>query len=99
MDKGIEMKPKFGVCGIYCELCPLYRDEKCKGCMERPPCPIVLCAINKSVECCFECGEFPCEIHYEEGKVYTKESLDNWKELMKKPKEWFIQIEEERRKK
>ena len=38
--------------------------------------------------------EFPCEIHYKENMVYTRESLNTWKELMSKPKEYFIQIKE-----
>jgi len=93
------MKPTFGACGIYCELCPLYCDEKCEGCFERnqwykPACPLFLCTTDKSVKCCFECREFPCETHYREDMVYTRESLDDWKELMLKPKEYFVQVKQ-----
>jgi len=31
--------------------------------------------------------------------VYTKESLDNWKELMSKPREYFLQIKKQQLKK
>jgi hypothetical protein len=55
---------------------------------------LFLCATDKDVKCCFECREFPCETHYRKDMVYTRESLDNWKELMAKPREYFTKIKE-----
>jgi len=97
------MKPIFGACGIYCELCPLFRDEKCDGCFKRnkwykPACQLFLCATGKGIKCCFECREFPCQTHYKKDMVYTQESLNNWKELMSKPKEYFTQIKKIKKK-
>jgi hypothetical protein len=93
------MQPIFGACGIYCELCPLYRNEKCEGCFKRnewfkPPCTLVTCTTERGIKCCFECEEFPCETHYKEDMVYSQNSLNNWKKLMLKPKDYFIQVKE-----
>jgi hypothetical protein len=93
------MKSVFGACGIYCELCPLYRSERCEGCFKRnqwfkPACQLFSCATSKGMKCCFECKGFPCDMHYKKDMVYDRESLDNWKELMLKPKEYFFQIKE-----
>jgi hypothetical protein len=94
------MRHTFGSCGIYCELCPLFRDEKCEGCLKRnqwykPACSLFLCATDRGKKCCFECTEFPCKTHYGKGMVYAKESLNNWKELIAKPREYFIKIKEQ----
>jgi len=98
------MKPIFGACGIYCELCRLYHDAKCEGCSKRnewykPACRLFSCSTSKGLECCLECKEFPCETHYRENMVYTKESLNTWKEMMSKPREYFIQIKKQELKK
>lgn len=98
------MTSVFGVCGIYCELCPVYDDERCEGCFKRnqlikPACTLFLCATDKGLDCCFKCKEFPCETHYKEDMVYTRESLNTWKDLMSRPKEYFIQVKERFKKK
>ena len=71
-----------GVCGVYCGFCPVF-DVECPGCLEDPrskECALYACASEKPVGCCFQCAEFPCRIHYEEG-VYKKEALDSWKKM------------------
>ena len=48
------------------------------------PCPILECAINKKVDHCFRCDEFPCDIHYYKQKIYSKELLDMIKGMLGK---------------
>ena len=74
-----------GVCGIYCGFCPAF-SIKCPGCLSDPhskECSLYSCASKKAVRYCFECGEFPCNTHYEKG-IYTKRALDSWKKMMGK---------------
>jgi len=83
----------FGVCGIYCEICPVYsrKENRCFGCdyynefMRKKgleECILYVCAKRKGVETCFKCTEFPCDKHYKYG-LYGKEALDSWKKLIK----------------
>ena len=37
-------------------------------------CPILKCAIEKGVDYCFRCEEFPCETH--DGYIYHESFLD-----------------------
>jgi len=86
-----------GVCGIYCEYCPVYRlkQKNCLGCdwvneqlrrsrESHKGCAFWECAKEKNVKCCFLCREFPCPLHYGREAVYTPEALNMWKELMEK---------------
>ena len=82
-------KAIFGVCGVYCEICPVYSREenRCLGCeyynkiMEKKgkeKCPLYVCAKNRGIVSCFKCPDFPCELHYKSG-IYKREALDFWK--------------------
>ena len=52
-------------CGLYCGEC-LYYEKECRGCVPsggRPSwgrCKTYACTIEKKVEHCGECAEFPC---------------------------------------
>ncbi|TXT58159.1 MAG: hypothetical protein BAJALOKI2v1_430026 [Promethearchaeota archaeon] len=57
-------------CGIICDPCPFYLEEKeikCEGCLKNKgdifwgECKIAKCAIEKEMEHCGLCVEFPCE--------------------------------------
>ncbi len=45
------------------------------------PCLILECAINKKVDHCFRCDEFPCEIHYKQ-EIFSKKLLDMIKDML-----------------
>ncbi len=47
------------------------------------PCLILECAINKKVDHCFRCDEFPCEIHYKQ-EIFSKKLLDMIKGMKEK---------------
>jgi hypothetical protein len=60
----------YSPCGIVCDDCPWYKGEeepKCLGCqaIDGKPfwgqCPTYSCTVDKSVEHCGLCGDFPCE--------------------------------------
>lgn len=68
---------KIGVCGIACCKCQKYTKEECPGCQPNEFCPLPKCSQEKGVDCCFECGEFPCSKNYEGGPI-VKEMLDHW---------------------
>jgi len=47
------------------------------------PCAILECAINKNVDHCFRCDEFPCDIHYKQD-LYSDKLLDMIKDMLRK---------------
>ena len=62
--------PQFSACGLNCGLCSRFYTvglSRCPGCAGEgfsevhPPCGILSCCQRKSLEYCFECGEFPCK--------------------------------------
>jgi len=61
----------------------LEKLEKFKTAMGHP-CFILECAINKKVDYCFRCDEFPCEIHYNKQQIYSKQLLDMIKGMLGK---------------
>ncbi len=60
------MKEK-SMCGLYCSTCEFVEKCGCKGCVEsqgKPfhgECPIAICCMDKSLEHCGTCEEFPCK--------------------------------------
>jgi hypothetical protein len=86
------------MCGIYCEHCPIFRrkENRCYGCEwinskkrqlreSHKGCCFYECAQKKDLESCFLCEEFPCNTHYDPKEaVYTEQSLQTWKELIKR---------------
>jgi len=53
------------------------KAEKFKAVMGQP-CLILECAIKNKVDHCTRCGEFPCEVHYQQ-ELYSKKLLDTIK--------------------
>lgn len=47
------------------------------------PCGILECAINKKVDHCLRCDEFPCEVHYQ-TELYSHKLLDMIKGMLEK---------------
>jgi len=54
--------PKAAFCGDYCGKCPNYPD-KCHGCIPslHMDCHFVKCCLEKGIEHCGFCKDFPCE--------------------------------------
>jgi hypothetical protein len=52
---------KAGCCGDYCGKCPNYTVE-CAGCVpeDHTDCHFVKCCLDKGIEHCGLCGDFPC---------------------------------------
>ena len=54
-------------CGLECEICEYREKMNCAGCHECNAkvfwgeCPIALCSINKGLENCSTCEDFPCQ--------------------------------------
>jgi hypothetical protein len=40
------------------------------------PCPVLECAIDKGVDYCLSCKEFPCGLHYRAEIPYSRRLLD-----------------------
>ena len=85
-----------GICGLFCGTCPSF-PQKCEGCLsDRVAEHCVncrhgfrVCAQEKRVTRCYECGDFPCErleafipVHVENGIVHH-ENIINDLRLMK----------------
>jgi hypothetical protein len=39
------------------------------------PCSVLECAIEKNVDHCSRCDEFPCDVHYQQ-EIFSKKLLD-----------------------
>jgi len=68
MTKRHRQYPAFSACGLNCGLCPhyhVYGFMDCPGCAGEgsnhcEACKILACCLNKGLEFCFLCTEFPC---------------------------------------
>jgi len=81
-----------GACGIACEVCKLYIEGKCKGCvpgrqaemklemqvkMFGMKCPALECAFNKKIDYCIrDCPDFPCQTLFAAEFPYSKRFLE-----------------------
>lgn len=55
--------PLFSMCGLNCGLCSMKLGGYCPGCGQgNRPCRTARCGMGHSVEYCFQCGEYPCEL-------------------------------------
>lgn len=81
-------------CGIDCDVCELKPECRgCPpgtdpGARDRLDelqrligfiCPVLRCAIEKNVDYCIRCQEFPCNIHYKYNYPYSDLYLDDIK--------------------
>ena len=56
--------PLFSLCGLNCGLCTMRLGGHCPGCgCGNRPCKVARCAMERGVEYCFECPDYPCEIY------------------------------------
>ena len=73
-----------GKCGFYCGSCPSYRSLLCRGCIKEHKmgdCFTRDCVIEKELQFCGECSQFPCGTILQEPKctVLDKDWL-RWKQ-------------------
>lgn len=55
--------PLLSLCGLNCGLCTMRIGGHCPGCGQgNRPCRAARCAMERGVEYCFECADYPCEI-------------------------------------
>ena len=89
-------------CGIACEVCTFTsacggvcfpgtdpRSPKRLEQMRRDygyNCGVLECAINKRLDYCFQCDEFPCDIHCKVRSPFSKGELDFFKRNKDKQK-------------
>lgn len=63
--------PSFSMCGLNCQLCPMYIGKYCGGCgggAGNRPCKIVKCSKEHGdIQYCFMCDSFPCERYGEDN--------------------------------
>ena len=75
--------------GCIMEGCVAGTDQKAPEKLEKfkavtgRPCLILECAINKKVDHCLRCDEFPCQVHYQQ-ELYSKKTLDMIKAIKEK---------------
>ena len=53
----------FSLCGLNCGLCPMFLNQYCPGCgggEGNQSCKIAACSMERGVEYCFLCSEYPC---------------------------------------
>ena len=59
---------KLSMCGIDCSVCEYVEQLNCKGCRESKgcmsygTCDIAVCVLEKNLDNCSECKDFPCEL-------------------------------------
>lgn len=75
-----------GACGLSCQVCPLMKAEKCKGCgsgtsdmAAKKSCPVIKCAAMKKIDYCGTgCASYTkCTKLI--GKPYAQEFMDGIK--------------------
>lgn len=98
-------------CGIYCKRCPGMKAYNCKGCREQngqikdfPTCGTYKCVIERGLNFCYECEDFPCEklqpiVNFEifmphNSKIYNllmikKLGLLKWNDVCEKKSELY----------
>ena len=72
--------PIFSACGLNCGLCPRYQTygiANCTGCAGEGSrhclaCKILACCLDKNLEICYLCAEFPCQKY---GGIDTYDSF------------------------
>jgi len=87
-------------CGMACDICKLQeacgggclpgthkdapvRQEQIKNKLGHT-CPILACAMEKKVDYCLRCDDFPCDIHFEKEVVFSRKYLKTYKDYMEK---------------
>ncbi|MGZ9222524.1 MAG: DUF3795 domain-containing protein [Anaerolineales bacterium] len=74
-------------CGINCSACYLhFKKNPCLGCWEaegsKPEhcqiCKIKDCLMNETIDFCFECPSFPCEMIEQLEKSYHQKFKNAW---------------------
>ena len=62
--------PLFSLCGLNCGLCTMKLGGYCPGCGQgNKPCKVARCGMERGIEYCYECPEYPCEL-YEHADDY-----------------------------
>ena len=81
----------YSVCGIDCDTCKYKQENGCKGCRVCAPkgecvwggrCELYDCAVEKKLEHCGLCGDFPCAKLKEWAEAENDERIDNLRKLI-----------------
>lgn len=110
MEKKMPRKyPTIACCGLDCGLCPSFHSggtSRCMGCgckefyNKHPSCSILTCCLEKNIDCCSFCKDFPCKkiSNWDQGDSFIshKVCLLNLREILKNGMENFI-IQQEKR--
>ena len=84
-----------GFCGVDCSVCPDLLNNKCTGCRASvgtsdEECFFVKCCLDKGVQICGQCSEFPCN----DMKEFSEES-EGHVEALRRKEEIFRSKEQE----
>jgi hypothetical protein len=59
-----EVAKTVAYCGLVCGLCPPPHKCDCRSRPARKDCPIRACCIEKKLDGCWQCPDFPCHMGY-----------------------------------
>ena len=69
MEEFKRKNPLLSLCGLNCGLCTMRLGGHCPGCGQgNRPCKIARCAMQRGVEYCFECPDYPCALYDRAGE-------------------------------
>lgn len=91
--KGFKRKNQLlSLCGLNCGLCPMFIGKNCGGCGNgNQSCSIAKCSIERKVEYCIECSDYPCERYHHIDEVDSFITHRNQKSDLEKSKEIGIE--------
>ncbi len=87
-------------CGMACDICKLQdacgggcvpgthelaqaRQDQIKEKLGHT-CPILACAMERKIDYCLRCEDFPCKIHFEKEVIFSRKYLTTYKNYMEK---------------
>lgn len=88
-------------CGVFCGGCPTYTREKkpCPGAeisqrCESKGCRYYICCVEKKVDFCHQCDQYPCQrfrVFARNWQKYGQDFLDNQRILKEEGTDGFLQ--------
>lgn len=91
--KGFKRKNQLlSLCGLNCGLCTMFIGKNCGGCGNgNQSCSIAKCSLEKKVEYCIECSDYPCERYHHIDEFDSFITHRNQKSDLEKAKEIGIE--------